>query len=55
MGLAIARGVVEAHDGRIWAEGATGGVGARVAFTAPISDEEIDEELNHDEPIAIET
>jgi signal transduction histidine kinase len=34
LGLAIARGLVEAHGGRIWAEeGATGG--ARVCFTLP--------------------
>lgn len=34
LGLAIARGVVEAHDGRIWAENMPGG-GARVSFTLP--------------------
>lgn len=34
LGLAIARGVVEAHDGRIWAENTPGG-GARVSFTLP--------------------
>jgi two-component system sensor histidine kinase KdpD len=55
MGLAIARGIVEAHGGRIWVEGATGGVGARVAFTVPIGDEEIDEGVKHDQSIAIET
>ncbi|MGH9754778.1 MAG: sensor histidine kinase [Blastocatellia bacterium] len=46
MGLAIARGIVEAHGGRIWVESGTGGVGARVAFTAPIGDEEIGEGLS---------
>jgi two-component system sensor histidine kinase KdpD len=40
MGLAIARGIVEAHGGRIWAEGRPGGEGARVVFTLPIGDEE---------------
>lgn len=34
LGLAIARGLVEAHGGRIWAEPADGG-GARVSFTLP--------------------
>ena len=34
LGLAIARGIVELHGGRIWAEGRPGG-GARVSFTLP--------------------
>jgi signal transduction histidine kinase len=34
LGLAIARGLVEAHGGRIWAENRPGG-GARVWFTLP--------------------
>jgi signal transduction histidine kinase len=34
LGLAIARGLVEAHGGRIWAESRPGG-GTRVAFTLP--------------------
>jgi signal transduction histidine kinase len=34
LGLAIARGLVEAHGGRIWAENRDGG-GARVCFTLP--------------------
>jgi signal transduction histidine kinase len=34
LGLAIARGLVEAHGGRIWAENREGG-GARVSFTLP--------------------
>jgi signal transduction histidine kinase len=34
LGLAIARGLVEAHGGRIWAERRVGG-GARVSFTLP--------------------
>ena len=36
IGLAIARGLVEAHGGRIWAENREGG-GARVCFTLPAS------------------
>ena len=34
LGLAIARGLVEAHGGRIWAENRDEG-GARVSFTLP--------------------
>jgi signal transduction histidine kinase len=36
LGLAIARGLVEAHGGRIWAETRPGG-GAKVSFTLPKS------------------
>lgn len=36
LGLAIARGLVEAQGGRIWAEARPGG-GARVSFTLPIA------------------
>jgi signal transduction histidine kinase len=35
MGLAIARGVVEAHGGRIWMEAGPGGKGTVVRFTVP--------------------
>jgi signal transduction histidine kinase len=34
LGLAIARGLVEAHGGRIWAEDGEDG-GARICFTLP--------------------
>ena len=40
MGLAIARGIVEAHDGHIWIEDGAGGRGTRVTFTVPVGDEE---------------
>src|SRR5262245_19037158 len=52
MGLAIARGIIEAHGGRIWVESGAGGAGARVAFAIPVGDEEIDKDLEHDEPTA---
>ncbi len=39
MGLAIARGIVEAHGGRIWMEPARNGGGSRFIFTAPASTE----------------
>ena len=35
MGLAIARGIVEAHEGKIWIEDAHGHHGAAVCFTLP--------------------
>jgi signal transduction histidine kinase len=40
MGLAIAKGIVEAHDGKIWIESATDGPGTRVVFILPVGDEE---------------
>jgi two-component system sensor histidine kinase KdpD len=44
MGLAIARGIVEAHAGKIWIESGSGGEGTRVIFTLPIGDEDVGEE-----------
>jgi two-component system sensor histidine kinase KdpD len=40
MGLAIARGIVEAHGGRIRVEDGEAGKGTRVTFTLPIGDDE---------------
>lgn len=40
MGLAIAKGIVEAHDGRIWIESGSQGKGTRVVFTLPVGDED---------------
>lgn len=40
MGLAIAKGIIEAHNGRIWIESGAGGIGTRVLFTLPIGDED---------------
>src|SRR5689334_1275673 len=40
MGLAIAKGIVEAHGGHIWIEEPRSGLGARVVFTVPVGDEE---------------
>jgi two-component system, OmpR family, sensor histidine kinase KdpD len=36
LGLAVAKGLVEAHDGRIWAENQPGG-GARFVFSLPLA------------------
>ena len=40
MGLAIAKGIVEAHGGRIWIEDKPGNRGSRVVVTLPIGDDE---------------
>jgi K+-sensing histidine kinase KdpD len=40
MGLAIAKGLVEAHGGSIRIEDATGGRGSRVVVTLPVGDDE---------------
>jgi two-component system sensor histidine kinase KdpD len=40
MGLAVAKGIVEAHGGRIWIEDKREGVGTRAVFSLPISDAE---------------
>ena len=52
MGLAIARGIVEAHGGKIWIESATGGKGTRVVFILPVGDEEPTEQAEPSEPVA---
>jgi K+-sensing histidine kinase KdpD len=44
MGLAIAKGIVEAHGGKIWIESVTPGEGTRVVFTLPIGDDEVVDE-----------
>lgn len=40
MGLAIAKGIVEAHGGRIWIEDSTRHQGSRVVVTLPVGDDE---------------
>jgi signal transduction histidine kinase len=40
MGLAIAKGIVEAHGGRIWIVPGRDGKGTRVCFTLPMGDED---------------
>jgi K+-sensing histidine kinase KdpD len=52
MGLAIAKGIVEAHGGRIWIESGADGRGTRVVFTLPIGDEEITEQASATIPAA---
>jgi two-component system sensor histidine kinase KdpD len=40
MGLAVAKGIVEAHGGHIWIEEGRKGTGTRVVFTLPVGDAE---------------
>jgi K+-sensing histidine kinase KdpD len=40
MGLAVAKGIVEAHGGRIWVADGVRAAGARVLFTIPLGDAE---------------
>lgn len=40
MGLSIAKGIVDAHGGRIWIEDGEESTGTRVSFTVPVGDEE---------------
>jgi len=50
MGLAIAKGIVEAHGGRIWIEDAKSVHGARIVFTVPVGDEEAERDVSEARP-----
>ena len=45
LGLSVCKGIVEAHGGRIWAESAGTGLGARFTFTIPVAAESADPPL----------
>jgi two-component system sensor histidine kinase KdpD len=42
MGLSIAKGIVEAHGGRIWIEEGEVGKGVELSFTVPVGDDEVE-------------
>jgi K+-sensing histidine kinase KdpD len=61
IGLAIARGIVEAHGGRILVDAGAGGRGTRVTFTVPVGDndqvlagDQTDENLASALPVEVE-
>jgi two-component system sensor histidine kinase KdpD len=46
MGLAIAKGIIEAHNGRIWIESGNANKGTSVLFTLPIGDQDLQTEIS---------
>jgi PAS domain S-box-containing protein len=56
LGLAVCKGIVEAHGGRLWAESDGEGKGAAVSFSLPITTQEaFDDPKSADSPRAVES
>jgi K+-sensing histidine kinase KdpD len=53
MGLAIAKGIVEAHSGHIWIEDGTANRGVRIVFTVPVGDDDMARSTNGDTQLSI--
>jgi K+-sensing histidine kinase KdpD len=53
MGLAIAKGIVEAHSGHVWIEDGTANRGARIVFTVPVGDDDLVRSTNGDTRLPI--
>ena len=52
LGLAICRGIIEAHGGRIWAESYGEGLGTRFTFTIPTVDEHSSDAAIYPAPVS---
>ena len=49
LGLAIARGIIDAHGGKIWIESGPNNIGAQFIFTLPVGDEDSPVETDSDD------